>query len=395
MNNHIVETLKIDEQNIGFAVKANILVKNQITNCCSKVLSNFKPSISATVLNQLKQFNYEPKYITTMDEFGMGSIGYSELYGLTTNSIFKDCISGGSSAGSAVSVALNQVEFALGSSTGGSIRLPASLNQIIGFEPSYGAVSRFGLISFAHSLDKIGILAKNINTIQNIFDIIRQKDNGDMSQIETNLHTHDYKTIAGINILEENIDKEIFEDIKEIYKLLNIKYFEDNLPFEEMDRLYKYIAYSEAFSNLQRYTGLLFAQDSGSFEEQLKNVKNKFGLEVKRRIDLGEKYLKTGEYEQKMFIRSELTNKFNNFFKTFPFLILPTTNRYKIFNYELGEKIFLKNIDQYLTFTNLIHGCAITFPGPINKSGIQIVSYKGNDLALLELANKIIKLCLK
>ena len=330
---------------IPIAVKDNIVTKGLRTTCASHILDNFIPIYDATVVEKIKEKNMIIIGKTNMDEFAMGVSSRTSYFGAPKNPWNKDKICGGSSGGAAATISNRDVLFALGSDTGGSIRQPSSYTGIVGMKPTYGRVSRYGLIAFASSLDQIGAMTKNVYENALLLNAIAGKDHKDLTSVETN---EDFtrmigEDIKGIKIavpnyfMSEIVSDEIKNKIKETIKILescgakvdyiDIKYIENTVT------LYQIIAMSEASSNLARFDGLRY----GHSIEEPKDIDDLyystraegFGDEVKRRIMVGS-YLLSGEnakiyYNKALSIRDDIRKELKNVFKKYDYIIGPTT----------------------------------------------------------------------
>ena len=330
---------------IPIAVKDNIVTKGLRTTCASHILDNFIPIYDATVVKKIKEKNMIIIGKTNMDEFAMGVSSRTSYFGAPKNPWNKDKICGGSSGGAAATISNRDVLFALGSDTGGSIRQPSSYTGIVGMKPTYGRVSRYGLIAFASSLDQIGAMTKNVYENALLLNVIAGKDHKDLTSVETN---EDFtrmigEDIKGIKIavpnyfMSEIVSDEIKNKIKETIKILescgakvdyiDIKYIENTVT------LYQIIAMSEASSNLARFDGIRY----GHSIEEPKDIDDLyystraegFGDEVKRRIMVGS-YLLSGEnakiyYNKALSIRDDIRKELKNVFKKYDYIIGPTT----------------------------------------------------------------------
>ena len=331
---------------IPIAVKDNIVTKNLRTTCASHMLDNFNPIYNATVVEKINEKNMIIIGKTNMDEFGMGSSSRTSYFGAPKNPWNNEKISGGSSGGSATTIASRDVPLALGTDTGGSIRQPSSYCGIVGMKPTYGRVSRFGLVAFASSLDQIGPMTRNVYENALLLNAIVGKDEKDLTSATkdkedfTRLIGQDIKgmKIAVPNyfmsdIVEENIREKIKETIKmleengAVVDYLDVKYLENAVT------LYQIIAMGEASSNLARFDGIRY----GHSKENPENIQDLyygtrqegFGKEVKRRIMVGS-YLLSGEnakeyYNKALSIRDDMKKEFIKVFENYDLIIGPTT----------------------------------------------------------------------
>lgn len=303
---------------IPIAIKDNICTKGTLTTCASKMLYNFKPPYSATVAEKLMAQDVVVTGKANMDEFAMGSSCENSAMHPTYNPHNLRCVPGGSSGGSAAVVAAGEVPLALGSDTGGSIRQPASFCGVVGLKPTYGAVSRYGLIAFASSLDQIGPFGRTIEDTAMLFDAITGHDPLHDStsvktpfegQIRANLNP-DMKGMR-IGLPKEYFGKGISEEVRksvlaaaESYKAMGAEVFEISLPLSQYALpIYYILSSAEASSNLARFDGVKYGYRSPNFAEDdlislyVKSRSEGFGQEVQRRIMLGTYVLSSGFYD--------------------------------------------------------------------------------------------------
>ncbi len=341
---------------IPMAIKDNMCTKGTLTTCSSKILANYIPPYDATIVTKLKQAGAIIIGKANMDEFAMGSSTENSGMHLTHNPWDLKRVPGGSSGGSAAAVAANECIVATGSDTGGSIRQPASFCGVVGFKPTYGRVSRYGLVAFASSLDQIGPLTKDVTDTAIRMNIIAGYDKKDSTS--ANLAVPDYQkalvdNIKGLKIgyikelLGKGIDKEVKKSIEAAmkkFKELGAKLIEVSLPsFEHAVATYYLIAPAEASSNLARYDGVKFGHRSKEIKDLLTMYYNTrhegFGSEVKRRIMIGTYALSSGYYDayylKALKVRTLIKQDFEKAFKKCDVLISPTcpTTAFKI-----GEK---------------------------------------------------------
>lgn len=343
-----LENKEVDNLLFGLpiAVKDNIVTKGLRTTCASHILDNFIPIYDATVVEKIKSKNMIIIGKTNMDEFAMGVSSRTSYFGPPRNPWNKEKICGGSSGGSAATIANRDVLFALGSDTGGSIRQPASYTGIVGMKPTYGRVSRYGLIAFASSLDQIGSMTKNVYENALLLNAIVGKDEKDLTS--TKKDEEDFtrligKSIKGMKIAIPNflmgdiVSDVVKEKIKDTIKLLekngikvdyiDIKYIENAVT------LYQIIAMGEASSNLARYDGIRYGyshENPKDIDELCFKTRSEgFGDEVKRRIMVGS-YLLSGEnakiyYNKALSIRDDMRKEFKKAFEKYDLIIGPTT----------------------------------------------------------------------
>lgn len=299
---------------VPVAIKDNMCTEGMLTTCSSKILSNFIPTFSSEAVINLEKAGAVVIGKTNMDEFAMGSTTETSYYGVTRNPRNPEHVPGGSSGGSAAAVAANECFFALGSDTGGSIRQPASYCGVVGLKPTYGTVSRYGLIAYGSSLDQIGPLCKDVTDCATILETIAShdpKDSTSMKREDTDFTSALVKDVKGMKI---GIPKSYFgeglqEDVKEAVLAVAEKLKALGAEVEEFDLAHvKYaiptyytIADAEASSNLERFDGVKYgyrAEDADELHRMYKKTRSEgFGPEVKRRIMLGSFVLSSGYYD--------------------------------------------------------------------------------------------------
>ena len=341
---------------IPIAIKDNIVTKDLRTTAGSKMLENFEPIYDADVIDKINEAGMIIVGKANMDEFAMGSSTQTSFYGPTKNPWNKSLVPGGSSGGSAAIVSSRITPLALGSDTGGSIRQPSSFCGIVGLKPTYGRVSRYGLIAFASSLDQIGPMTRNVYENAIVLNTICGKSKNDLTSCETN---EDFTRLIGKDItkmkiaipkfyVNEAIDTEIKEKLNNVIEILkkndciidyvDIKYIDKAVP------LYQIIAMGEASSNLARFDGIRYGYSYENPKDindlYLKTRKNGFGNEVKRRIMIGS-YLLSGKnattyYNKALAIRDDMRNSFLDVFKNYDLIIGPTATTKA---YPLGQDL--------------------------------------------------------
>ncbi|MGL5630525.1 MAG: amidase family protein [Mycoplasmoidaceae bacterium] len=297
-------------KNLTFAIKDNFNYKDTITTAGSLFFRDYISPYSATVVELLINSGASPICKTNMDEFGMGGTGLCSAFGSVLNPIDESRITGGSSSGSAVAVAIGACDFALGSDTGDSIRRPASYMGIIGFKPSYGVISRYGVFPYSPSLDHIGIFSKEMAIIYEVMSVIAKHDPKDFtSQLnEINFNKKFIFKKLNIAVIKEIIDtlkpniKEIF--LKKIQKLnkLNIKIVNYDLNLlKSVPLTYSAISYVEGISCYQNLSSIAFGpkfSENNLFKNLIKNRSENLGKEVKRRLVIGAHFLNEDNYER-------------------------------------------------------------------------------------------------
>ncbi|MBR3576834.1 MAG: Asp-tRNA(Asn)/Glu-tRNA(Gln) amidotransferase subunit GatA, partial [Clostridia bacterium] len=340
---------------VPFAIKDNICTKDILTTCGSKMLYNFEPPYDAFVTKRLADAGCVLIGKTNMDEFAMGSSNETSYFGEVKNPHNHDCVPGGSSGGSAAAVAANSAYFTLGSDTGGSIRLPASFCGVTGIKPTYGMVSRFGLVAFASSLDQIGPIAKDAADCAAVMNIISAYDNMDSTCLD--VERPDYMKSLENNIkgLKIAVPKEYFngadEDVKTAINA-SLKQLEEmgavveevSLPVTDYAlAAYYIISSAEASSNLARYDGVKYGYRAENFDNlsdmYFKTRCEGFGDEVKRRIMLGTYALSSGYYDayykKAQQVRSLIKDEFAKIFAKYDVIASPV---YPTVAFNRGEK---------------------------------------------------------
>lgn len=399
------------------AIKDNIVTKNLKTTCASHMLENFDPIYDATVVEKIKANHMIIIGKTNMDEFAMGSTGETSYFGNILNPWDLTKVPGGSSSGSAAAVSAGITPFALGSDTGGSIRQPSSFCGVVGMKPTYGRVSRYGLIAFASSLDHIGPITRTVYENAVLLEAISGEDTNDLTSSNKIVpHYIDYlnQEIKGLKIGVPNyymgdvINEEVRNKMKEIIILLenlgckidfiDIDYLEYAIP------LYQVIALAEASSNLARYDGIKFGHATNSYqslEEFYKKTRSEgFGDEVKRRLMIGS-YVLSGKnaniyYEKALKIRRKMVDSFKEAFTKYDLLIGPTNTDVA---YLLGTKQddALKSFyDDLLTIPLNMAGLpALSLPVGFNRDhmpiGMQIIGNYFKEETIYTLASVLEK----
>lgn len=379
---------------VPIAIKNNMCIKGEKTTCASKMLENFVSPYNATVINRLKQNKLILLGGTNLDEFAMGSSTENSAFGPTRNPWNTDYVPGGSSGGSAASVASGEAPIALGSDTGGSIRQPAALCGVIGMKPTYGRVSRYGLVAFASSLDQIGPLTTTVEDCAALLEIICGYDPKDATSSQKEVPCfskvlgQDIKNIK-VGVPTELFNSKLDEDVKSaIANALEVLRPEVSAISEtNMDSLdyavpsYYILAPAEASANLARFDGVRYgyrASDTKNIKElYFKSRGEGFGPEVKRRIILGTFVLSSGYYDayylKAQKVRTLIKKDFEKAFQKYDVLITPTS---PVPAFKLGEytddplKMYLSDIATIPV--NLAGLPAISIPCGFSKEGLPI-----------------------
>jgi aspartyl-tRNA(Asn)/glutamyl-tRNA(Gln) amidotransferase subunit A len=379
---------------IPIAVKDNMCVKGRRTTCASRILANFVPPYDATVVRLIKDAGMVLLGSANMDEFAMGSSTETSHWGTTRNPWDTTLIPGGSSGGSAAAVAAGEAVVSLGSDTGGSIRLPAAFCSVTGIKPTYGAVSRYGLVAYASSLDQIGPMSRDIPDLALMLNLICGHDPADSTSVPRE-HT-DFTSFLDKPVKEMKIGlpKEFFnkldnadvarvlDDARGILKGLGVSFVELSLPHLDYGiAAYYIIAPSEASSNLARYDGVKYGHRADQFASMIdmycRTRAEGFGPEVKRRIMLGTYALSSGYYDAYYLkaakVRTLITRDFRQAFEKCDAILCPTAPSPP---FGIGDKID-DPIQMYLTdvFTipvNMAGLPGLAIPGGFSSAGLPV-----------------------
>jgi len=403
---------------IPLAIKNNIMIKGKICSAGSKILENYKATYDATVIKKLRDEGAIFIGRTNMDEFVMGSSTENSAFGPTKNPYDLERVPGGSSGGSAAAVAQQECLAALGSDTGGSIRQPAAFCGIVGLKPTYGAVSRYGLIAMASSLDQIGPLAKTTEDIELLFNAIKGKDSFDSTSIDFDKFRNKKSTAKIIGVPKEffslkdggkeGLDKDIAANI-----VKTIDFFKDNgyiikevsLPYAEYSLPTYYILMpAEVSANLARFDGIRYGfseKGDNLLEDYMKTRREGFGKEARRRIILGTYVLSEGYYDayysEAQKIRDLIKKDFENAFKEVDVLITPATPTLPFkFGEKSGDPLAMYLSDIFTVPANLAGIPAVSVPmGFIDRdnvklpTGIQFIGPWFGEEILFDLSKKI------
>lgn len=367
---------------IPIAIKDNMCMKDTLTTCSSKMLNNFVSPYNSTVVEKLEEAGAIIIGKTNMDEFAMGSSTATSYVKKTKNPWNTECVPGGSSGGAAASVSADMTIASLGSDTGGSIRQPAAYCSVVGLKPTYGLVSRYGLIAFASSLDQIGPFTKDVLDAAIMLDVIAGYDKKDTTSMDINYPEYE-KTLTSdikgmkIGVPYQFIDKGLSEDVKnafesslEVLKSLGAEVMDISLDYAKYALpAYYIIATAEASSNLARYDGIRYGYRTKNFENLDDIYKNSrtegFGDEVKRRIMLGTYVLSSGYYDayykRAGQVRTLITKDFEKAFNKVDVIALPTAPNTA---FKFGEKTS-NPVEMYLEDI---------FTVPVNIAGLPGVS---------------------
>ncbi|MBQ8795735.1 MAG: Asp-tRNA(Asn)/Glu-tRNA(Gln) amidotransferase subunit GatA [Clostridia bacterium] len=397
---------------VPMSLKDNISTKGIETTCCSSVLKGYTPVYDATVWQRLKEKGAVLLGKTNMDEFAMGSTCETSFIGGCSNPFNRDFVAGGSSGGSAACVSANLSLYSIGSDTGGSVRQPASFCGCVGLKPTYGSISRYGLIAFASSLDTVGIMAGSVEDTSLVFDCVRGYDKMDSTSEDRKVEALRLNgDIRGkrIGVPKELMDRaepqvreavenacSAFESMGVEVELFSMPHLISSLP------AYYIIACAEASSNLGRYDSVRYGNRADDYEtiHQLmcKTRGELFGSEVKKRILLGTYVLSAGYYDKyyakAQNLRKVLKGEFNKAFQRYDALLTPTALCSPYKKGELSkDKVASFNADLCTVQANLAGIPALSLPCSVDSKGlpigVQLMGDKFREDVILNLANKL------
>ena len=381
---------------IPIAVKDIMCTRGVLTTCGSRILHNFIPPYDATVVKKLRELDAVIVGKANMDEFAMGSSTETSYFGVTHNPWDLSAVPGGSSGGSASSVAAGEAIWSLGSDTGGSIRQPASLCGVVGLKPTYGRVSRYGLIAFASSLDQIGPFGKDVTDCATLLNAISGRDEMDSTSVD--IPVPDYtksliNDVKGIKIaipkeyfVEEGMEPEVLEKVRDAIKLLTdlgAECEDVSLPHTDYGIAdYQIISRAEASSNLARFDGTRYghrtSEDADSLKEMYRKTRSEgFGAEVKLRIMLGTYALSSGYYDayylKAQKVRTLIKSDFDKVFEKFDVILTPTspTTAFRI-GEKMDDPITMYLSDIYTVNCNMAGIPGISLPCGFNSAGLPI-----------------------
>lgn len=397
---------------IPVAIKDNIVMKGHRTTCASKMLENFISPYDATVVERIRMQDGIILGKTNMDEFAMGSSNESSYFGPVKNPVNEKLVPGGSSGGSAASVKAGEVALSLGTDTGGSIRQPAAYCDVVGIKPSYGLVSRFGVIPLANTLDAVGVFGRDVADAALILSAIAGYDQKDSTcyenpvdlNIEMDLEASEYVKGMRIGIPKEiyidELDaglRERMDEVVKLYESLGANIVEISLPHLEYGlSTYHVICRAEVSSNMARFDGIRYGhrtKEYASVDELYKNSRTEaFGEEVKRRILMGTYYLSMGHgrkyYEKALKMRTLICDDFNKAFKECDIMLTPTS---PILPFEIGklqDEFVVKDFTSIFAIpVNLAGLCAMSIPcGYVGglPAGLQIIGARYEDKKMLK-----------
>lgn len=375
------------------AVKDNICIKDQQATCASRMLENFVPPYNASVVEKLTGEDYVSLGKLNMDEFAMGSSSESSAFAKTTNPWNAEYVPGGSSGGAAASVAAGSAVWALGSDTGGSVRQPASYCGVVGLKPTYGNVSRYGLIAYASSLDQIGPVTRDVTDAAIVLNAISGHDHRDSTSIPGERPDYTKALVNDVKGLKIGMPKEYFgeglnsevrealEKAAKVYEGLGAEIVEVSLPTSKYAlSAYYIIALAEASSNLARYDGVSYGlrvPADNLVEMSMKTRSQGFGAEVQRRILLGTYVLSSGYYDayylKALKARRLIKNEFDAAFEKVDVLLTPTApNTAFKFGEKINDPLSMYLEDICTTPVNLAGIPGISIPAGFASNGMPI-----------------------
>lgn len=379
---------------VPVAIKDNMCTKGLLTTCSSKILENYIPTYTASAVQNLTDAGCVIIGKTNMDEFAMGSTTETSYYGVTRNPHNPDHVPGGSSGGSAAAVALNECFFALGSDTGGSIRQPSAFCGITGMKPTYGTVSRYGLIAYGSSLDQIGPMTKNVTDCAAVLETIAsydKKDSTSMKREEYDFTSALVRDVKGLRIglpkdyFGEGLDSEVKAAIfkaAETFKRMGAIVEEFDLGLVQYAiPAYYIIASAEASSNLERFDGVKYGyrtKEYGDLHSMYKKTRSEgFGSEVKRRIMLGSFVLSSGYYDayylKALKTKALIKQEFDKAFEKYDIILAPAApTTAPLLGSSLQDPIKMYLSDIYTISANLAGIPGLSIPCGKDKMGLPI-----------------------
>lgn len=400
---------------LPFGIKDNFAIENSLTTSASKILNNFIPNYSATVYCKLLKSGAIPLFKTNLDELAMGGTGLTSNYGPVFNPFNNQYVAGGSSSGSNFIVADGTVPFSIGSDTGDSIRKPAAFTGIVGYKPTWGLVSRYGLFDFAPTWDTVGWFTNNVSESALLMDVLQGYDEKDSSSIHSTkknyvknikLNNEKYNILVIPELENEIVDREILDDYKKVISTLK----NDNQNIIEVKNInksvlstillvYKVISSVEAFSCNSNLTGFQFGnyfKNKGkNYEEKIKLARTKgFNYEVKKRFLYAQhaKYSKQNYYLKAMKLRKLINDELNRILSLGDVLIIPTTTSLS------SKTVSLKNfsnsglLNNFLTLFNCNGSPSITIPVKKNKhlsTSVNVSSLPFNDDKVFKISKRL------
>ena len=379
---------------VPVAIKDNMCTKGLLTTCSSKILENYIPTYTASAVQNLTDAGCVIIGKTNMDEFAMGSTTETSYYGVTRNPHNPDHVPGGSSGGSAAAVALNECFFALGSDTGGSIRQPSAFCGITGMKPTYGTVSRYGLIAYGSSLDQIGPMTKNVTDCAAVLETIASYDKKDSTSMKREEYDFTSALVRDVKGLRIGLPKDYFGDgldsevkaaifkAAETFKRMGAIVEEFDLGLVQYAiPAYYIIASAEASSNLERFDGVKYGyrtKEYGDLHSMYKKTRSEgFGSEVKRRIMLGSFVLSSGYYDayylKALKTKALIKQEFDKAFEKYDIILAPAApTTAPLLGSSLQDPIKMYLSDIYTISANLAGIPGLSIPCEKDKKGLPI-----------------------
>ncbi len=396
---------------IPCAIKDNMNYKGYLNTCGSKILSNYKSIYNSTVVEKILENNSIITGKLNMDEFAMGASNTTSYFGNVLNPLNKNCIPGGSSGGSAAAVASGLVPFSLGSDTGGSVRQPAAYCGIVGFRPTYGMISRYGVVSLNCSLDQVGIFTNTVEDNALVFDMLQGCDVNDTTTIDIKLNVSDSlefnpkgKKVAIVASSFDNVSKNVKENMKSVHQFLEGEGMHvdiiDMKHLRDSSYVYTGLVGCEITSNLSMFDGIRYGYRSENYnnlDELYSNTRGEgFGIEVKRRMMIGMEMLKNKNhqrYEELHLYRRLIVNEFDELFKEYEYIVTPSapSTAYTFEEYEnIGSMEELYE-SQFMDATALSGVPGISVPMGYDAKtklphGIQFVANRKEDAKVFAIA---------
>ena len=395
---------------VPFVVKDNFLAFGAPTTAASKMLENFDAPLQATAVENLEKEGAICIGKANLDAFAHGGSTENSAFGVTLNAFDKTRVAGGSSGGSAVVTALDVVPFALGTDTGGSIRQPASFNGVVGYKPTYGMVSRFGVVAMASSTDTIGCFAKSSQDVETVMDIMSGRDASDMTTLpDYFVPNNDPITPKKIGVIRQFMTDEVDEDVRRVTEDALQKLRDKGHTIEEVDiatakhsvAMYYVIVPAEISSNLARYDGIRYghrAEASSLAELYGRSRDEGFVTENKRRIMIGSYVLSSGYfdayYQQAQKARTLLINEFKDLFKNYDMIVCPVSPTPAFGIGEHADDPVQMYLADAMTIPASLAGLpAVSVPAGFSKNGlpigVQLIADQKQDAELLKLAKEV------
>jgi aspartyl-tRNA(Asn)/glutamyl-tRNA(Gln) amidotransferase subunit A len=373
-----------------FAVKSNINVLGLTASCASRTLEDYKSTYDASVIERIKAEDGLIIGMTNCDEFASGSSGENSAFGPTENPVLSGYVSGGSSSGSAAAVAAGMCDVSLGSDTGGSIRTPASFCGIVGVKPSYGAVSRHGLIDLSMSLDQIGPFSRSVSDAELVMNVISGKDEKDPTNIDLEKFDAKKKEFKIGVVRVKGVEKEIQKKVDEVIGKLGWKTKEVSIKYIDLAiSTYHVLCWTEFFSATRRFDGRKYGL----------KIEDVCGPEIMRRLiggsEIAKAEFKGKYYDKALAVKEVIACEFDRVLKDVDCIVMPTV---PVFPWKIGAKMSVEDVyatDALAIPANLAGVCSVSLLiGNVGKFpvGMQVICARGEDFKMLSIAREIEKL---